>query len=100
MTAQKITRVITRDLAEEWAIIDGGVTELHSERLEERRWYSIEELVFTAPDDGLPWCVTYKQGLTEMQEQDPFDDADQVTLTRMEPYEKTVTAWRPVKAGL
>lgn len=105
------TRTITREQLEDWglpydlpteqmAIPPGYGTELHREQTETRRWYSINLLVFRAPDDGQPWGVTYLQGLTEVQEDtDPWDDKPEVTAYRMEQYEKTVTAWRKAEAG-
>lgn len=94
------TRTITRDQADEWGLLYTAPGELHRERLDERRWYSVNLVVFTAPDDGQVWGAVYRQGLTEVQEDtDPWDDAAEVTLKRYESYEKTVTAWRPVEAG-
>jgi hypothetical protein len=101
------TRTLTRAQLEEWGIphelvSDGapnpyGVAiELHREQTDTRRWYSLHLLVFRAPDDGQPWSVTYRNPLTEIQEgMDEWDDASEVTATRMEQYERTVTAWRP-----
>ena len=92
-----VTRTITRDQAEEWDLSYGAPGEQHRERLEKRRWYSINLVVFTAPDDGQVWGAVYRQGLTENQEDtDPWNDASTVTLTRYESFQKTVTAWRPV----
>ena len=101
-------RTLTREQLEEWGIphelaSDGSPTpygvavELDREQIDTRRWYSLHRLVFRAPDDGQPWSVTYRQGLTEIQEDlDEWDDRPQVTAIRMEQYERTVTAWRPV----
>ena len=100
------TRILTREQLEEWGLPYelaapgdasefGVAVELHREQTDTRRWYSAHRVVFRAPDDGQPWSVAYKRGLTEYQEQDPWDDLDQVTITRMESYERTVTAWRP-----
>jgi hypothetical protein len=104
-------RTLTREQLEEWGLphetaseqtagtpgYDGIAVELHREQIDTRRWYSVHRLVFRAPDDGQPWAVDYVQGLTEVQEDmDEWRDAPAVTATRMEQYERTVTAWRPV----
>lgn len=103
------TRVITRAQLEEWGLPYetasegepnpyGCAVELHREQVDTRRWYSVHRLVFRAPDDKEPWAVTYRQGLTEVQEDtDPWDDAAQVTATRMESYERTITGLRPAR---
>jgi len=101
-------RTLTREQLEEWGLphdlaseTDANpyncAIELDREQIDTRRWYSVHRLVFRAPDDGQPWAVTYMQGLTEVQEDtDPWNEARQVTATRMEQYERTVTAWRAV----
>lgn len=95
--SEHITRTITREQAEEWELSYGAPGEIARERLEEHRWHAIFRVIFTAPDDGQTWAAEYREGLTEIQEDtDPWDDAPTVTLTQVERYEKTVTAWRPV----
>jgi hypothetical protein len=96
-TTTPLTRTISREQAEEWQLSYNAPGELHRERLEERRWYSVNLVVFTAPDDGQVWGATYQQGLSEIREDtDPWNDAPMVTLTRYESYKTTATAWRPV----
>jgi hypothetical protein len=101
------TRILTREQLEEWGLPyelasetdadpDGLAVELHREQTDTRRWCSAHRLIFRAPDDGQPWAVRYLRGLTEYQDQDPWDDAPQVKATLMECYERTVTAWREV----
>lgn len=94
----EITRVITRDQAEEWDLHYDAPGEILREQTGSGRWESRHRVIFTAPDDGLVYAARYYQGLTEEQEQDPWNDRPTVTLTRMESYEKTVTAWREVTA--
>jgi hypothetical protein len=96
---QHITRILTREQAQDWALAHDAPGELHRETVDTRRWYSVELVVFTAPDDGQVYGVQCRRPLTEIQEGlDPWDDSEQVTLTHYEAYEKTVTAWRPAKA--
>lgn len=92
-----ITRTITREQAEEWDLSAGPPGALADEFIERRRWYSWRRVIFTAPDDGLVYAANYRDPASEIQEDmDPWDDAETVTLTRYETYEKTVTAWREV----
>jgi hypothetical protein len=100
------SRVISRELANEWGLpyelgtdADDGreyglAVELHREQAGTRRWYSVHNLVFRAPDDGEAYLVTYRRGLTELQEQDPWDDESAITVYPVEPYEELVTRWR------
>jgi hypothetical protein len=50
---------------------EGMAYELHREQVDTRRWASVHELVFRAPDDGKTYRVSYEEGLTEIQ-----DDTD------------------------
>lgn len=102
------TRTLTRAQLDDWGIPHelasadapnphGVAIELDREQIDTRRWYSLHRLTFRAPDDGQPWSVIYRNPLTELQEDlDEWDDAREVTATRMEQYERTVTAWRAV----
>lgn len=94
-----VTRVITRDQAQEWELAYHAPGELSREFMEERRWYSVWQVVFTAPDDGLIYSAQYRRPATEMQEIDPWDEEQEVMLTLCSPREKTVTEWVPVKEG-
>jgi hypothetical protein len=98
--SETITRVITREQAEEWDLSYDAPGKLADEFIEKRRWYSWRRVIFTAPDDGLTYAASYRDPASEIQEDlDPWDDAKEVTLTRYESYEKTVTAWRPAGSG-
>lgn len=97
--SEEITRVITREQAEEWDLHYDAPGQISDEDFDKRRWYTWRRVIFTAPDDGLVYAAEYLHPATEMQEVDPWDDKLEVTLTRYESYEKTVTAWRPVKAA-
>lgn len=97
-----ITREFTREELEtlgipnEWDAAHPA-ERLREEQVDTRRWVSVHEIIFRAPDDGKAWAVTYSRGLTESQDcTDPWDDEDVIKATEMEPYEVTVTAWRAV----
>ncbi|MFD4699804.1 hypothetical protein [Streptomyces niveus] len=97
-------REFTREDLEEMGIPHEWDAEHPAERLHEaqigtRRWVSIHEVIFRAPDDGKAWAVTYDRGLTESQDgTDPWGYGEQtIRAVEMEPYEVTVTKWRAVK---
>jgi hypothetical protein len=75
-----------------------AAVELHREQVDTRRWVSVHELIFRAPDDGKAYRVTYEQGLTEHQDDhDEWNYDREVTATEVEQYDQTVKAWRPVE---
>lgn len=101
------TRTFTREQLESWGVpnaydADGTPAKrLYEEQIDTRRWVSVHELVFVAPDDNRTWCVVYEEGLTESQEgTDPWDYEDQITAQEMEQYEVTVTRYRAVPKGI
>jgi hypothetical protein len=70
--------------------------ELHREQVDTRRWVSVHELIFRAPDDGKAYRVHYEQGLTEIQEDtDPWDYTREVEAVEVEQRQTTVTEWHP-----
>lgn len=101
------TRVFTREELEtmgipfSWDAEPGKAAEqLHEEQIDTRRWVSVHEVVFRAPDDGRVWSVCYERGLTESQDDtDPWNYEDTITATETEPHEVTVTVWRPAGSG-
>lgn len=92
-----IKRIFTRDELEEMGLPDDKDHTVYTEQIDERRWYSIHELVFRVEDDGPLWRVNYYEPLTELQEHDTWNDADHVEAVQVEPYEVAVTRYRPVK---
>lgn len=102
------TRTFTREALAEIGVPFDLVTEahahraphaavqLHDKQTEARRWVSVHDLVFRAPDDGRCWQVTYQQGLTEMQEDtDPWNYETTVTATEVVARQTTTTEWVP-----
>ncbi|MGW3166954.1 hypothetical protein ACWC9Q_29670 [Streptomyces sp. NPDC001142] len=94
--------IVTADYAAEhpeWVTAHpGAAIELHREQTESRRWESVNDLVFRAPDDGRAWRVEYRAPLTEMQDSDPWDYAREVEAVEVEQRPTTVMEWRPVIA--
>jgi hypothetical protein len=96
------TRTFTRDqldaldLPGAWA--DDAPEILHREQVDSRRWVSVHELIFRAPDDGKAYRVHYEQGLTESQDgTDPWNGDRAVEAVEVEQYDQTVKAWRPIE---
>ncbi|MFE7115475.1 hypothetical protein ACFU99_08645 [Streptomyces sp. NPDC057654] len=75
-----------------------AAVELHREQVDSRRWVSVHELVFRAPDDGKAYRVTYVAGLTEHQDVSPWEyEGDTVDAVEVEPYERRTIAWCAVE---
>lgn len=97
-------RRFTRDELDEMGLPHGydgepgkEATIVQEQQLDTRRWVSVHEVIFRAPDDGKLYAVAYQQGLTESQDDtDPWFYDDTVTADEMEPHEVTVTTYRKV----
>jgi hypothetical protein len=97
------TRVFTRAQLEAWdlpgAWADDSPEILYREQVDARRWVSVHELVFRAPDDGLAYRVFYEQGLTEDQDDtDPWNGDDEIKGTEVEQRPVVTQQWRDVNA--
>lgn len=95
----KETREFSHEELEEleldWRTSGGVVKE--SEVYDRMRWAAVLRIVFAY--DGAFWQIDRMDPATEMQEGQDIWDADPVVATRVEPYEVTVTKYRPVLAG-
>ncbi|MFE4671066.1 hypothetical protein [Streptomyces sp. NPDC056723] len=104
-------RIFTREQLDTWGLPDDLPTEehatkfpeapveLHREQVDSRRWVSVHELIFRAPDDGLTYQVFYEQGLTENQDDtDPWNFDDAIKATEVEQRPVVVQQWTPVDA--
>jgi hypothetical protein len=94
-------RTFTREQLEEWDLPGGWADDapeiLHREQVDSRRWVSVNELVFRAPDDGKAYRLYYERGLTESQDgTDPWDYEDVISADEVELVEVTTTEWRAV----
>ena len=85
-------RTFTRDELEEIGVPWEGY--VYNEQVDERRWSTVHECVFRSEDKL--WRVTYQLPATEMQECDVWFDENPVGAVQVEPYEVTVTKYRPV----
>jgi hypothetical protein len=59
-----------------------------------QRWSEIHEVIFK--HDGKHYRTTYSQGLTEYQDERPFEYDEEITATEVEPREVLTTQWFPV----
>jgi hypothetical protein len=97
------TRIFTRAQLEAWdlpgAWADDSPEILYREQVDARRWVSVHELVFRAPDDGLAYRVFYEQGLTEDQDDtDPWNGDDEIKGTEVEQRPVVTQQWRDINA--
>jgi hypothetical protein len=86
-----------------WTATDkaNAAERLHEEQIDTRRWVSVHELVFRAPDDGKTYSVTYEQGLTEAQDDtDPWNFDSEIKATEVEERPVVTQRWLPVDAPL
>ena len=62
--------------------------------VDHRRWVSQHELIFKHGDKF--YRTFYKMGLTECQEDRPWDYDDEVECVEVEPFEEVITSYREV----
>lgn len=97
-------RIFTRLELDDWDLPDAWADDspeiLHREQVDSRRWVSVHELIFRAPDDGKTYQVHYEQGLTESQDDtDPWNGDLRVKGVEVEQVPVTVMQWKPVAAA-
>lgn len=95
------TRTFTRDQLDAWDLPDAWADDspeiLHREQVDSRRWVSVNELIFRAPDDGKTYQVFYEEGLTENQDDtDPWSHDHEIKAVEVEQRPVTVMQWQPV----
>lgn len=101
----KVTRKIPRDLLyNDWGIPWEPNDEIGAAVVDtidngSGRWESYHTVIFIAPDDGFVYSADYTQGLTEYQDQRPWEDETTVTITRVANAPKTIVInnWVPVE---
>lgn len=75
-----------------------GYTVVANEHIDTRRWESVHRLVIRN-ERGEHFMDTYRRGLTEYQDNGPYEGERQATFTPVAPYFKVVTTWKAVKDG-
>lgn len=94
--------VPTETLTETWGLPDVYTQEnefvqvLRNDIYDQFRWTTEYDLVFKVKETGKIYQTRYRVGSTECQEDRPWDYKDEVTLTEVEPFEKTIIDYRPV----
>ena len=74
-----------------------GIEKVATKRTGSSRWSSHHRLIFRDTTDGKLFSVHYSKGLTESQDEAPFEYLpDDIECTEVEAYEKTVTDYREV----
>ena len=90
------------DLARELVYNPGdtmdGWTVVAIEYVESRRWQSVHRLVIHN-EAGEHFASTFRQGLTEEQETQPFEDETTVIFAPVAPHFEVVTTWEAARAG-
>jgi hypothetical protein len=102
-------RTFDADLLREWGLPYDAFSPLEVYKPEENlaivyqdehydssRWSELHELVFRAPDDNHLYSVLYSVGLTEYQDEKPWEYDTTVTGTHVEPFEVTKVVYRRV----
>ena len=88
-----MNRVFTR---EELDALDLPWKNIHSEEVNQHRWYTTRTAVFEC--DGKTWEVMYCDPATEMQEGiDAWGEEDTVTATEVHKVPVMVERWVPVE---
>jgi len=82
-------------LALVWGDDPPGYEKIEEQQAGTGRWSSYHSLVFRY--EGELWRTHYSVGLTESQDQEPFE-YDEPVAYRVEPYEVTVTKYRPIES--
>lgn len=97
------TRRFTLDqLRTAWAVDQFCI---HEETIGSGRWTKTVRIVFQAPDDHQHYFLLLDYGLTEYQEQDPFEryttggDEEEIPVRCLRAVQKPVTEVRWVEAG-
>lgn len=90
-----ITRKFPKTLLQEWGL--PRETAIEDEIEETSRWSEHHRIVFKAEDDGLFYETGYSQGLTEYQDESPWEYEDEITAKQVELREVVVSKYVPVE---
>lgn len=93
-------RSISKETLSEWGLphdmVDPG--KIISDSISETsRWSEHHDLIIQAPDDGKFYSLFYSQGLTEYQDESPWEYDTEVEATEVAPFEVMVTKYLPVE---
>ena len=92
----KLTGEQARDLAYGEADPEWGLEVEANEQIDSNRWSSIHQLV-VRDKNGKFWAATYRKGLTENQDESPFEYDGEVEFREVEKVPVTTYEYRPVQ---
>lgn len=75
-------------------VLDSGVDVVSDETVGNSRWSIQHKLIFKR--EGKLYSCSYQVGATEQQDESPWEYQPEVQCTEVEPYEKTIVAYREV----
>lgn len=90
-----IKREFPKALLKEWGLPYEGAIE--DDITETSRWSEHHTIIFKAEDDGLLYEAWYSKGLTEYQDESPWEYDETVTATRVEKRKVLVYKYLPVE---
>ncbi len=96
MTTLILTGEEARELVYDEADPALGLTVELNEQIDNLRWSSVHRLI-VKDAAGKFWEANYTQGLTENQDERPFEYEAEVTFTEVEKVPVTTYEYRPVK---
>lgn len=89
------TKIFTRDELTDmlWAESE-TLTKVQDTLIDESRWSMVHKVIFREGDKF--YSSIYSTGKTEMQEERPWDDEDEVECTEVKAVEKTIITYEIV----
>jgi hypothetical protein len=97
MATLKLTRQQAQDLAYDEAGEGQGLTVELNEMVDTLRWSSVHRLI-VKDGAGKLWEASYTRGLTENQDERPFEDQAEVEFREVEKVPVTSYEYRPAKS--
>lgn len=97
MPVKHKTRTFAKDLLKEWGLPHEGTVE--DEIVETSRWSELHRIVFQAEDDGKFYEATYSQGLTEYQDETPWEYEKQIVAKAVVKRKVLIYKYMPVEAS-
>ena len=95
---------LPQDVGDYPAVVDAPAMTVHENRiLGLSRWSVKHEMVFSlasgphANKPGEAWRVKYQHAATEVQDEGPWENEDEVKATLVHAEERRVMVWEPVK---
>lgn len=97
MTVKHKTRTFPKALLHEWGLPWDGAVEDEIE--ETSRWSEHHRIVFKAPDDGLFYETGYAKGLTEYQDETPWEYETEIVGTEVVKRKVLIYKYIPVEVS-